>query len=218
LKKALLFDLDGTLSDSASGIINSVNYALDALGADALPMEILRKFLGPPLWESFPEYCHFDINTTKEAVRLYREYYSVHGIYDQKLYDGIPELMKALSEKNVHLFVATAKPDLYAGKILEFMKLDHHFIDICGATADSSRADKTSIIGYVLKKHHINPLESWMIGDKEHDIKGAHAHSMDSIACAYGYGTDEELQEAEPKHICATVQELHDLLLHPDFC
>jgi phosphoglycolate phosphatase len=199
LKKALLFDLDGTLSDSAPGIINSVNYALDALGADSLSKDTLRKFLGPPLWDSFPAYCHFDADTTKEAVRLYREYYSVHGIYEQKLYEGIPELIQTLAEMNARLFVATAKPDLYAGKILQFMKLDHYFIDICGATADASRADKTSIIGHVLEKHTIN------------------AHSMKSIACAYGYGSEEEIQSAEPKHICASVQELHELLLNPEF-
>jgi phosphoglycolate phosphatase len=216
LKKTLLFDLDGTLSDSASGIINSVNYALDALKADPLPKDTLVKFLGPPLWESFPQYCNFDYETTKEAVRLYREYYAVHGMYEQKLYDGIPELLHEISDMNAQLFVATAKPDLYAGKILEFMKLDHYFIDICGATADHSRADKTSIIGHVLSKHGINPHESWMIGDKEHDIKGAHAHSMQSIACAYGYGTAEEIALSQPHHICSSVEELHKLLLTID--
>lgn len=215
--KTLLFDLDGTLTDSAPGIINSVNHALNALGADSLPHDTLLKFLGPPLWESFPAYCHFDTDTTKEAVRLYREYYAVHGIFEQQLYEGIPELLETLSERNMQLFVATAKPDMYAGKILQFMNLDHHFIDICGATADASRADKTSIIGHVIQKHGINPSHSWMIGDKEHDIKGAHAHSMQSIACSYGYGTEEEIHNAGPMHICTNVQELRELLIGPDF-
>ena len=218
MKTTLLFDLDGTLSDSATGIINSVNYALDVLGAEALPMHVLRKFLGPPLWESFPAYCSFDTETTKEAVRLYREYYSVHGVYEQRLYDGIPELIQALFDRNAQLFIATAKPDMYAGKIMQFMKLDHYFLDICGATADASRADKTSIIGHVLHKHHIDPSQAMMIGDKEHDIKGAHAHSVQSIACAYGYGTEHELRDAKPHHICSSVQELRQLLLSNEFC
>lgn len=215
MKTTLLFDLDGTLSDSAPGIINSVNHALNALGAESQPEDILRKFLGPPLWESFPKYCHFDAETTKEAVRLYREYYAIHGIYEQRLYPGIPDLISTLSEMQYSLYLATAKPDMYAGKILEFMNLDHYFTDICGATADASRADKTSIIGHVIQKHGIDPSTSWMIGDKEHDIKGAHAHSMQSIACAYGYGTLEEITNAQPLHICMSVQELQELLISP---
>lgn len=211
--KALLFDLDGTLTDSAPGIINSVQYALDALKASALPDEVLRKFLGPPLWDSFPRYCGFDAETTKEAVRLYREYYAVHGIREQQLYHGIPELMVELHQQDIPLFLATAKPDMYAGKILEDMKLDHLFKDICGASADSSRADKTSIIGHVIAKHGINPQESWMVGDKEHDIHGARAHSMNSIACAYGYGSEQEIHDSSPTHVCSTVEELRELLL-----
>ncbi|MFZ9761421.1 MAG: HAD hydrolase-like protein [Candidatus Kapaibacteriota bacterium] len=209
---ALLFDLDGTLTDSAPGIIKSVQYALDALHAPMPTDEVLRRFLGPPLWDSFPRYCHFDEVQTKEAVRLYREYYAVHGIYEQELYDGIPELIHALSNAEIPLFVATAKPDMYAGKILEHMNLDHHFIDICGATADSSRADKTSIIGHVIAKHGIDPNTSWMIGDKEHDIHGAHAHAMKSIACLYGYGTMQDIEESKPTHICSSVKDLQILL------
>jgi len=217
LKKTFLFDLDGTLTDSANGIINSVNYALDALGADSLPMHTLRKFLGPPLWESFPAYCSFDSETTKEAVRLYREYFTVHGIYEQNVFDGIPELLHILTEKQAQLFIATAKPDMYAGKILQMMKLDHHFIDICGATADASRADKTSIIGHVLNRYQIDSAHAVMIGDKEHDIKGAHAHSLQSIACSYGYGTEEELLASHPHYMCSSVQELRQLLLSDVF-
>lgn len=217
MMNAVLFDLDGTIADSAEGIINSVNHALCELNADPLPDHILRKFLGPPLWESFPMYCNFDEETTKEAVRYYREYYSVHGIYEQHVYPGMEELIRALYARNVPLFVATAKPDLYAGKILERMELDQLFIEICGASADNSRADKTSIIGHVLTQHDINPKRSWMIGDKEHDIMGAKKHSLQSIACAYGYGTAEEYEIAQPTLICHSVQHLKEIVLALDF-
>ena len=209
---ALLFDLDGTLSDSAPGIIKSVHYALEALGAPIPSEDVLHKFLGPPLWESFPKYCNFDESTTIEAVRLYREYYANHGIYEQELYDGISDLIIALSNAEASLFVATAKPDMYAGKILEHMNLHHHFIDICGATADSSRADKTSIIGHVITKHGIDVEHSWMIGDKEHDIHGANAHNLRSIACLYGYGALQDITVSKPTHICASVQDVRNLL------
>ena len=211
---ALLFDLDGTLTDSAPGIIKSVKYALESMQAPIPSDEILQRFLGPPLWESFPAYCQFDDFTTKEAVRLYREYYAVNGIYDQVLYAGIPELIFELHQAGLPLFVATAKPDMYAGKILEHMKLDHLFVDICGASADNSRADKTSIIGHVITKHGLNPKASWMIGDKEHDIHAAHAHSMKSIACLYGYGMQDDLEQSEPTHMCSSVQDLRDILLN----
>ena len=211
---ALLFDLDGTLTNSAPGIIKSVKYALESIQAPIPSDEILQRFLGPPLWESFPVYCQFDESSTREAVRLYREYYAVKGIYEQELYEGIPELMLELNQAGLPLFVATAKPDMYASKILEHMKLDHLFVDICGASADNSRADKTSIIGHVIEKHGLNPNASWMIGDKEHDIYGAHAHSMKSIACLYGYGMQNDLEQSAPNHMCSSVQDLRDLLLN----
>lgn len=214
---ALLFDLDGTLTDSAPGILESVTYALESMQAPIPSNDILHKFLGPPLWESFPVYCQFDESSTREAVRLYREYYAVKGIYEQELYQGIPELILELNQAGIPLFVATAKPDMYAGKILEHMKLDHLFVDICGASADNSRADKTSIIGHVIEKHGLNPNASWMIGDKEHDIHGAHAHSMRSIACLYGYGLHEDLEQSIPTHMCSSVQDLRDLLLSLKF-
>lgn len=214
---ALLFDLDGTLTDSAPGILQSVTYALESMQAPIPSNDILHKFLGPPLWESFPVYCQFDESSTREAVRLYREYYAVKGIYEQELYEGIPELILELNQAGTPLFVATAKPDMYAGKILEHMKLDHLFVDICGASADNSRADKTSIIGHVIEKHGLKPNASWMIGDKEHDIYGAHAHSMRSIACLYGYGLPEDLEQSIPTHMCSSVQDLRDLLLSLKF-
>ena len=212
--KSFLFDLDGTITDSAQGIVNSVVYALERFDIRDVPDETLSLFLGPPLWDSFPRHFNFSAADTEKAVGYYREYFHEKGMFENAVYEGIPELLLDLKKNGNNIFIATAKPEHYAGLIIDHFELSHLFNDVCGASMDSSRSDKTSIIGYVLSKHAIQPNGTWMIGDSHHDILGGKHHDLKTIAVGYGYGSHDILNQSEPHHFCHSVTDLHTCIKH----
>lgn len=212
LSTSLLFDLDGTLTDSKDGIINSVLYSLQRLGIYNISQETLISFIGPPLRESFTKSLGLSHQDSELAVQYYREYYMDKGMYENSVYEGIPELLTFCKKESITLYVATAKPEHYAGKIIEHFNLDSYFKDICGCTLDATRDNKTAVIGYVLQKHGLYTDNTIMIGDREHDINGAHSHNVRSIAVGYGYGTRKELQDCNPSYYAVTVKELQQLI------
>ncbi|NLZ39115.1 MAG: HAD family hydrolase [Firmicutes bacterium] len=212
--KHILFDLDGTLTDPAAGIIASLRYALTQMGVQEEDEEKYRLFIGPPLKDSFREMYGFNDKQIDEAIKLYREHYSRSGLYDNKVFPGITDLLARLKADERKLYVATTKMTAFAEIVLKHFALEHYFTKVVGGNPDGSRTAKVEIIAEILRD--INPAEykkTVMIGDRKYDLIGAKAHGINSIAVTYGYGTEEELRAQKPTHLVHSVAELSALLL-----
>lgn len=205
-----LFDLDGTLTDPGLGITNSVAYALGKYGITVEDRRELYPFIGPPLRQSFSEFYGFDEEKTKEAVAFYREYFSEKGLFENEVYEGIPEVLSQLKQAGKKLLVATSKPEEFTNRILEHFGLAEYFDFVAGATMDETRNEKADIIAYALKQiADADPSKIVMIGDRKFDILGARENGIDSIGVLYGYGSRAELEEAQATFI---VEKPEDLL------
>lgn len=195
--KYIFFDLDGTLTDSALGITNSVKYALQKMQRPVLPEEILRKFVGPPLSYSFAHFCNMDEQTAQKAVATYREYFSVTGLFENEVYDGVEEMLQQLKQKGKKLVVATSKPEIYSVRIIEHFGLDGYFEFVAGSSLDESRNTKEKVIRYAMEQTGVtNSAEVLMVGDREHDVIGATACGIKCLGVLWGYGSREELCKA----------------------
>jgi phosphoglycolate phosphatase len=197
---ALLFDLDGTLTDSQAGIVNSTLYALrrlnEARGGN-LPIpepESLTYLLGPPLQMSFAKLVGPD--RADALIALYRERFEAVGIFENSIYPGIVSALETLGSMGCRLFVATSKPEHYARRIVEHFDLSRFFVAIHGAAPDGARAGKGEIIADLLARHAVEPAEAVMIGDREHDIVGAKVNNLRAVGALWGYGSREELEKA----------------------
>ena len=212
--EVILFDLDGTLTDPGDGITNSVAYALEKLGRPVPPRAELYPFIGPPLYESFMDFCGLDRKTAMEAVERYREYYREQGIWENQVYEGIPELLAALRAAGKQLLVATSKPEEFAVQILERFGLAPYFSFVSGASMDSRRVRKADVIRRALAHQGLAPgPELVMVGDREHDVLGAKEVGLACVGVLFGYGSRPELEAAGAVKIAATVPELGDILL-----
>lgn len=209
----ILFDLDGTLTDSSPGILNSIIYALKKYDITVENTAQLRKFLGPPLHESFAQFYGFDEQKSMEAVAFYREYFSTKGLLENEVYDGIPCLLKNLCDNGKRLIVATSKPQEFTDRIMSHFGLSEYFEFVAGSNMDGTRSKKAEVIEYALAKCNITDKSTAvMIGDREHDIFGANAVGIDSIGVEYGYGDYDELHNAGATYIVKTVAELNNIL------
>lgn len=215
MKKIILFDLDGTLTESGEGIIKSVQYALEKMKHMEEDSEKLRVFIGPPLIEQFMNYAGFNQEEAEEAVVFYRKRYAVKGIFENRPYDGIQEMLEELKEKGYILVVASSKPENYVNRILEHFQMSSFFDEVVGATMDEKRTNKADVIHEAIRRLHVDPTqeELLMVGDKEHDILGARACGIPCAAVSYGYGTMQELESADPLKILNSVKELRTYLL-----
>jgi len=212
--KYIFWDLDGTISDSGEGIFKAVAYSLEHMGARLLDSDTLRKFVGPPLTESFAKYCGYTPEEAEKAVEYFREYYQAKGIYENSMYAGMDKLLKELSEAAYLCVVATAKPEPHARAILQRYGIDKYFLYIAGASFDSSRAKKEQVIAYALETCGItDKSQVVMVGDRSHDVIGAKKNGLDCIGVLYGYGGRRELEEAGVVAIAADLGELADILL-----
>lgn len=210
----ILMDLDGTITNPKEGITKSIQYALQAMNIFIDDLDSLTKHIGPPLRDGFMEYYGFSEEKAEAATAEYRKYYSEKGIYQNKVYDGIENLLIKLKQAGKYLIVATSKPENYAVRILKYCYLDHYFDDICGATFDKSRDDKESVIRYALERNSITDLDKVvMVGDRKYDILGAKAVGIASIGVLYGFGSRKELEEAGADYIAATVDEIYDIIM-----
>lgn len=208
----LLFDLDGTLTDSAEGIINCMKHAFTAMGRE-IPDD-MNRFLGPPLYESFDKFCGMNEEEILEAVRIFRERYSTVGLFENRVYDGIPEMLERLRLGGKQLYVATSKPEVYAKRILGKFGLSRYFPIIGGADINGTRNNKWEVIEYVLAEIGITERNSvLMIGDRRQDVIGAHRTGLKCLGTLWGYGPIEELTEAGADFIAETPQKTADLLL-----
>jgi phosphoglycolate phosphatase len=209
----ILFDLDGTLTNPKEGIVNSILYALKKLGIQENHVSKLDAFIGPPLRDSFVKRYNFTDDVADKAMLYYREYYSAKGIFENKLYPGITELLESLSSNNYQLYVATSKPTVYASEVLIHFKLDNYFKATIGSHLDNTRTDKTEIISHIISRYGLQASHSVMIGDRKHDIIGAKNNSMKSIGVTYGFGSLEELILHQPDFIVNDCQEIESLFL-----
>lgn len=210
----LFFDLDGTLTDPGLGITNAVMYSLEKYGLPIPERQSLYKFIGPPLTWSFQTYYGFSEEQSIEAVKYYREHYSVTGLFENEVYEGIPELLQELRGAGKTLCVATSKPEKFAVEILEHFGLAEYFHHICGAAFDESRGTKHEVIEYAIGRcGGPDRGRILMIGDREHDVLGAKQSSLASAGVLYGYGDRAEHEAAGADFIAESVTALREMLL-----
>ncbi|WP_207725282.1 HAD family hydrolase [Clostridium hominis] len=214
IKKYILFDLDGTVTDPMIGITKSVRYALNKFGIEVEDLNTLCKFIGPPLKDSFMNFYNFTEEDALKAIAYYREYFSTNGLYENTVYENFEDMLIALKNDGKSLIIATSKPTVFAEKILEHFNLKKYFDFISGSNLDNTRTKKADVISYALEQQMINNMsEIIMIGDREHDIIGAKALNIESIGVLHGYGSYEELSSSGADYIVKDVSELKSLLL-----
>ena len=210
----LLFDLDGTLTDPALGITNSIMYALKKFNIEVKDRKELYCCIGPPLIPAFENMWGLSHSDAVLALEYYREYFSVKGLFENLLYDGIDELLSSLVKSGKKLYLATSKPEEYARKILEHFKIDKYFAFIAGNTLTESRPTKLAVLEYLMKSvPEISSDNAVMIGDTKYDAIGATDAGLDIIAVLYGYGKREDFEGFSVKEFAATVKELKEILI-----
>ncbi len=212
--KNILFDLDGTLTDSGPGIRNAVRHALRRFGIEENEKEKLDRFIGPPLYDSFVRFYGIEPEKAKNGEEYFREYYRDTGIFENSVYDGIPECLSALKNSGLSLYIATSKPDFMAEKVVEYFDIKKYFDGIFGAKPDMSISSKKDVITLLRNAHpEITPENSVMVGDREHDALGARAHGIGCIGVLWGYGSEEEFLQCGTMHTVKTPKELSRYLL-----
>ncbi|MDD6308368.1 MAG: HAD-IA family hydrolase [Clostridia bacterium] len=202
----ILFDLDGTLVNSALGITEGVRYALEKCNMEPLPYAIREKFIGPPMRQSFQKYCFVDEEKAEMLLALYREYYGTQGLHESEAYPGIPELLQRLTDKGKELIVATAKPTKYSKIILEELGIASFFREIIGAGFEKNFETKDKIIR--LAKSMAKHEKIIMVGDTYFDVDGARVNGIPAIGVLYGFGDHTELRKSKPLYIAETVEEI----------
>ncbi len=217
MKKYLLFDLDGTLTDPGVGITTCVQYALQSFGIEEPDLSQLECFIGPPLKDSFKEFYNMDDEQAQQAVEKYRERFHDTGIFENEVYKGIPEMLKLLQSKGFYLAVASSKPTVYVERILEHFNLRKYFCVVVGSELDGTRVNKDEVVLEALNRlfsyKPIQHSQVYMIGDRKFDIEGAKALKVESVGVTYGYGDMEELKAAKADYIVRSVEELQKFLM-----
>lgn len=214
MQKYLLFDLDGTLTDPAEGITKSVAHALGKRGIEVTDRSALHPFIGPPLIDSFMKYYGLDEDDARRAVTDYREYFVPQGMFENAVYDGIPALLADLKAGGYTLIIATSKPEPFAVRILEHFGLAPYFDRICGASLDEKRSTKSDVIAYTLDECGITDVrDALMIGDRHHDVDGAHQNGLAAVGVLWGYGDRAELTKAGAEFVVENLGQLRALLL-----
>lgn len=212
--QTILFDLDGTLTDSGLGITRAVMYALGQMGYEVPPRESLFKFIGPPLHSSFQRFYGMDEETSVEAVRQFRIYYNEKGgILENEVYDGVREMLADLKAAGKRLVLATSKPEAAAIRVMHHFGLDEFVPEIVGGRDDASRNTKGKVIAYALREFGIDPATAIMMGDREHDVQGATENGIPCIGITWGYGDREELEGAGAKVVFDTPAETVEFIL-----
>ena len=217
MKKYILFDLDGTLTDPKVGITTCVQYALKDFGIEEDDLDKLEPFIGPPLKESFMKYYDMTSVQADKAVEKYRERFQDTGIFENELYGGIHDLLRTLKAGGMHLAVASSKPTVFVERILKHFKIDKYFEVVVGSELSGERVEKPQVIQEVL--HQFFPGgqprydEVYMVGDRKYDVDGAKTFRIETVGVTYGYGSMEELKEARADYIVNSVAELKKLLM-----
>ena len=209
----VLFDLDGTLTDPAEGIVRCIQHSLAILEIACPPAEELTRYIGPPLREVFVSVCNSsDESLVERAVAVFRERFSTIGLFENTPYDDVGQMLTTLRSESYQLFVATSKPQVYAEKILNHFSLSDHFIEIHGNDLEGRLDDKAELLRELVVRRELIPEETIMVGDRKHDVIAARKNGVTSLGVTYGYGSREELLEAGVDHICETPLEVVTLI------
>lgn len=210
--KYILFDLDGTVSESAIGIRKSLEYAITKLGSELPNLDDYTLYIGPPLLDTFKNLCKLSDEQSREGVEIYRGYYDEHGKHQNRLYDGIKEVLLKLRDENVKVAVCSSKYEKFAEEIVEILGVSDLFDAVCGSTLDGSRKDKKDLIPYAVKAlggdFEAEREKTLMIGDTWFDAKGARECDVDFIGVLYGYGTYESMKEQKAEMFAKTPLEI----------
>lgn len=212
--ETILFDLDGTLTDPALGITNSVIYALKKMGITPPERDELLKFIGPPLAESFEKYFGLSTEEAYKAVDIYREYFAPKGLFENTLFDGVYEMLFSLKKSGKKIVLATSKPIVFANEILRHFNIFQFFDLTVGSNLDGSLTNKTEVVSAALEKlQSPDKVSTVMVGDRCHDIIGGAQNGLFTVGVTFGYGSERELLDAGADKIVHTVAELKKILL-----
>ena len=231
--KYVLFDLDGTLTDSGEGITRAVQYALHEQGIEEPDLHRLDSFVGPPLDVSFKSRYGMNDEQMLRAVKKFREYYEPIGIFENRVYEGIPEMLDACRKEGITLAVASSKPQLFVHQVLEHFDIEKYFSVIVGSEMDGRRTDKKEVVDEALRQltelarekddakaparvcaiRESMALQTAMVGDRCYDMEGAAEHHLKAVGVSYGYGSEEELRDSGAHMVAGTVAELQQMLL-----
>ena len=205
----IFFDLDGTLTDSAPGILNAVRFALEGVGMPVPPEKELMRFIGPPLTTELQAAFGIGGEEAAALVRRFQVYFKKDGMFENRVYDGVPDMLERLLASGRRAAVTTSKPEPFARTILEHFGLSHYFTAIVGSALDErTRATKAEVVAQALET--LKPERVLLVGDRCHDVEGAHANAIPCLGVLYGYGSREELSEAE--YIAESVEALSEML------
>lgn len=209
----VVFDLDGTLSDPREGIFNAYQYTATRMGLEIPPAGQLNALIGPPLQKGFMDVFGLSGDRLMEGVKHFREYYGEKGLYENKLYEGIPGLLEELTRNGVVAYVATSKYELFAKQVLEYFGIHTFFSDVAGADYNGVQASKVGLVLQLLQRNGINDPDSVVIvGDTRYDIETAAELEIDSIGVCYGFSSAEEIEKLNPDYIAFNVAELRRIL------
>ena len=210
----VLFDLDGTLTDPGIGITNSVWYALKLRNIEVASREELFRFIGPPLLNSYMQYYGLEEDDARQAITDFRVYFEKSGIFENEIYEGIPEMLKTLTEAGKRVYLATSKPEKYARMILDHFDITKYFTFICGNTMAEDRSRKEDVIAFIREAcPEVGSDNSIMVGDRVYDIEGGRAHGMQTVGVTFGYAAEGELEASNATYVAHSVTELTEILM-----
>lgn len=210
----ILFDLDGTLTDPKEGITKCVAYALSYFGIEEDPNKLIE-FIGPPLAESFEKYYGFSNEDAKRAVEIYRERFNPIGKFENRVLDGVVNMLETLKAQGKILAVASSKPEVFVKQILDKFELSKYFTAVVGSELDGTRVDKAEVIKEAflrLKLTEEQKKNTIMVGDRLHDVIGAEKNGIKCVGVEFGYAKENELIDAGANYICDTVEEALQIL------
>ena len=208
----ILFDLDGTLTDSGPGIMNGFEYSLGKMGVEYPGRDYLKQFVGPPLGDSFEKTLGFSPEDAAKGIAFYREYYADKGVYENDVYPGVFELLDKLKASGKKMIVATTKAELMANVVMDHFGLRKYF-DLMVASNNTDRKNKIDVLKYAIENGNVDTAKAVMIGDRFYDVTGALHFGIDSVGLLYGYGSRQELEDAGATYIAETVENLSEILL-----
>ncbi len=208
----IIFDLDGTLTNPYTGILNSLRYALGKLNFEKIPDSVPPEFIGPPLQQCFKQVFGLNEKLTEIAIAYFREYYGSQGLYENYPYDGIVELLSALNENGVSMYVATSKYEKYAWEIVRHFELDKYIRDLSGADYKGSKTKADHILD-IMTRYRLCATESLMVGDTVFDIAGAKEAGISVLSVGYGFAAQHLLMDSQPDYFAGSVEELTELFL-----
>ncbi|MCR5585717.1 MAG: HAD hydrolase-like protein [Lachnospiraceae bacterium] len=212
--KYVLIDLDGTITDSEEGVTKCIAYALESFGIRVESLKTLRKYIGPPITWSFAD-AGLTPEQIEPGIQKYRERYDREGLFEARIYDGIPEMLKKLHDAGKTLILATSKPIGFAKKVMEYFKMDVLMDDLCGAGSDTERNTKAAVLEYILEKHHItDKSEALMLGDTKFDVEGANIVGLKTMGVLWGFGSRESLENEGAAYIVSTPEEAAEKIIN----